>query len=50
MPVAQGSERGRITMVTNVLLAKFTDQGNPQAQGIPEGAGRLQANAKDVWT
>ena len=35
-------------MVTNVVLAKFTDQGNPQHQGFPKRADAFKQMAKAV--
>ena len=36
-------------MVTNVVLAKFTDQGIRNAKDFPEAGRRLQANGEGVW-
>jgi uncharacterized protein with GYD domain len=45
-PSCTGSKLGRITMVTNVVLAKFTDQGIRNAKDSPKRADAFKQMAK----
>ena len=46
MPSCSGSQLGRMTMVTYVVLAKFTDQGIRNAKESPKRAEAFKQLAK----
>src|ERR1700746_2821313 len=48
MPSCSGSQRGRMTMVTYVVLAKFTDQGIRNAKESPKRAEAFKQLAKTL--